>query len=164
MRIYLSLGSNLGDREANLRAALQGIAGLEDTSIEALSHCYETEPVGTIEQPDFLNMAVEICTELSPTELLNATQEIERHIGRTRNHHWGPRIVDIDLLLYEDKIITTETLTLPHPEFRGRAFVLTPMAEIAPDVVDPITGDTMATLAASSDAQGDVVKRHRITP
>ncbi|HPO13764.1 MAG TPA: 2-amino-4-hydroxy-6-hydroxymethyldihydropteridine diphosphokinase [Candidatus Hydrogenedentes bacterium] len=161
MRVHLSLGSNLGDREVNLQRALEALEAVAGIAIIAKSHYYETEPVGVAEQPDFLNLAVEIETELAPLELLNAVKEIEARLGRTPSEHWGPRVIDIDIILWGERTVTTEPLMVPHKEFRKRAFVLAPLAEIAPDAVDPVTGKTVTELLRSPEAQGQVV---RLTP
>lgn len=164
MRVHLSLGSNLGDRAANLREALEALQRVSGVNILAVSHCYETEPMGLADQPDFLNLAAEIETELAPLELLNAAKEIELRLGRAPSERWVPRTIDIDVLLWGSLVMTTERLTLPHAEFRNRAFMLAPLAEIAPHAVDPVTGKTVAELAQSPKAQGRIVKRDRLTP
>ncbi len=159
MRVHLSLGSNLGDRELNLHRALEALEADAGVVIISVSHYYETEPVGMAEQPDFLNLAVEIETELAPLELLNAVKEIEARLGRTPSEPWGPRVMDIDIILWGQQTVMTEPLTVPHKEFRKRAFVLAPLAEIAPNAVDPVTGKTVAELLGSPEAQGRVCVR-----
>jgi 2-amino-4-hydroxy-6-hydroxymethyldihydropteridine diphosphokinase len=134
-RVYLSLGSNLGDRAAYLRAALQHLGALPHTQVTAVSALHETPPWGHTEQPAFLNMAVMLTTALSPEALLEATQRIEGDLGRTRDTHWGPRTLDIDILAYEGEERHTAALQLPHPYATQRAFVLAPLAEIAPDLL-----------------------------
>jgi len=132
---YLSLGSNVGDRAANLREAIARLrtAG----TVESISSFYETEPVEFTKQAWFLNCAVHLWTEMGPPELLQALLEIERSMGRTRDLPKGPRNIDIDLLLYDDETVNTPELTLPHPAMHERRFVLTPLVEIAPDVMHP---------------------------
>lgn len=154
-RVLLSLGSNLGDRKVNLD---QAIWRLERTGAKLLriSAVYETAPVGVEDQPSFLNLAAEIETGLSPLELLTATQAIERGLGRTPTFRWGPRVIDIDIILWEMEIINYPRLQVPHPRFRERAFVLKPLAEIAPDAVDPETGHTVAQLAGIAAGQAEV--------
>jgi 2-amino-4-hydroxy-6-hydroxymethyldihydropteridine diphosphokinase len=151
-RIYLSLGSNVGDRERHLSEALQALARMGCVSLTAISPCYETEPVGDSRQGRFLNIAVAIETDLAPLELLDAMKQLELELGRVPTRRWGPRVIDIDLILWGDTVLDTARLTLPHPHFRERAFVLAPLAQIAPDAVDPVTGKTVRELA---DAVGD---------
>jgi 2-amino-4-hydroxy-6-hydroxymethyldihydropteridine diphosphokinase len=159
MIVLLSLGSNLGPRESHLAAAIATIEQSQAARVLQVSSCYETAPVGETDQPTFLNVAVEIETELSPLELLERLQDIERELGRTPTYRWGPRNIDIDIVLCEDQIVSNERLEIPHPRFRDRAFVLAPLAEIAPKAVDPVTGRTVETLAAAPEAQGDIVRR-----
>jgi 2-amino-4-hydroxy-6-hydroxymethyldihydropteridine diphosphokinase len=149
--VYLSMGSNLGDRAEHLRRALEAVAALPGTQLVAQSSLHETAPWGVTDQPSFLNLAAEIGTALGPLELLNAVKAIELRLGRTQGPQWGPRVIDIDLVLWQDTVMETDALTLPHPRFRDRAFVLLPLREIAPDAVDPVTGRTVAELAAALD-------------
>jgi len=156
MRVLLSLGGNVGDRMARLREAVAMLARHKGIRLTAVSSCYETEPIGIVGQPAFLNMAVEIETALEPLELLNTVKEMERAIGREPAMRWGPRVIDIDIILRGGCVMESCLITIPHPSFRQRAFVLTPLAEIAPDAVDPETGKTVAALAASPEAAGAV--------
>mgnify|MGYP001482899714 CR=1 FL=1 len=156
MRVLLSLGSNVGDREAYLCQALDALARTAGITVVSVSSGYETKPMGLTEQPDFLNLAAEIETEFAPLELLNAVKEIEEGLGRATSERWGPRVIDIDVILYGGLAMTTDRLTLPHPEFRNRNFVLGPLAEIAPEAVDPVTGKTVAELAEGPQAQGRI--------
>lgn len=135
VEVYLGLGSNLGDRAAWLRRAVEALTALGESKVERISHLYETRPWGLIHQPDFYNLALRLTTTLSAVELLRRTQAIERRLGRVRTVRWGPRTVDIDLLVYDDLTVETPELTLPHPRMLERAFVLVPLAEIAPDLV-----------------------------
>ncbi|MGA8311243.1 MAG: 2-amino-4-hydroxy-6-hydroxymethyldihydropteridine diphosphokinase [Terriglobales bacterium] len=134
--VYLSLGSNVGDRAANLNAAIERLRTLGE--VVAVSSFYETEPVEFAAQPWFLNCAVKLNTEKMPKQLLNAVLEIEKEIGRKRLKKKGPRTIDIDILLFGNSIIDTKGLTVPHPAMHERRFVLEPLAEIAPEVRHPV--------------------------
>ena len=146
----IALGSNLnsefGDREANLEEAVQRIGGLGE--VRAVSSFYDTKPVGFLEQPRFLNGALVLETELEPVELMRELLGVERAMGREREGAIakGPRVIDLDLLLYGDVVISTEELTLPHPEMQARRFVLEPLAEIAPEWIHPVLGVTVGTM------------------
>lgn len=133
-RAYLSLGSNMGDRMDLLQKAVRLLHEHEAVGVEAVSSIYETDPVGLIDQPAFLNIVVEITTSLTPEGLLQICREIEESLDRVRVIRWGPRTIDLDILLYNHDNIETETLTVPHPRMQERAFVLVPLAEIAPDI------------------------------
>lgn len=146
--VLLSLGSNLGVREAHLNAALVLLEEQPGIQVIRRSRFYETAPVGVLEQPAFLNIAAEIETDLSPLELLNVAQDVERLVGRIPSFRWGPRVIDIDVILWGNEVIRDARLTVPHPAFRSRAFVLRPLAEIAPDARDPETGLLVGELAA----------------
>ncbi len=143
---YLALGSNLGDRAANILRALQALHALPQTGLVHWSAIYETEPVGVREQPPFYNLVTEARTELGAAELLAHALEIEARLGRVRRERWGPRVLDIDLLWYDDQRIASGELLVPHPRMLERAFVLIPLAEIAPRLV--IDGETVAARAA----------------
>ncbi len=156
MRVQLSLGSNQGARCDNLQRAIQALEELDGVQVTAISRCYETAPLGKVDQPWFLNMAVEVETAVEPLELLKAVKAIETRLGRRPDGRWEPRPIDIDIVLWGDRVMDSEELTLPHRAFRGRAFVLVPLAEIAPDSVDPISGMTVAELAGRPEAQGAV--------
>jgi len=136
--VYLGLGSNLGDREANIAEALRRLG--EKVHIETMSSLYETEPVGVREQPWFLNAVCEGDTGLSPFELLSFVKGIERSMGRKPSVRWGPRLIDIDILFYDELVHHDEELTIPHPRIQERRFVLVPLAEIAPGLVHPVLG------------------------
>ena len=146
----IALGSNLnsefGDRAANLEEAVQRIGGLGE--VRAVSSFFDTEPVGFLEQPRFLNGALVLETELEPVELMRELLGVERAMGREREGAIanGPRVIDLDLLLYGDVVMLTEELTLPHPEMQARRFVLEPLAEIAPEWVHPALGVTVGTM------------------
>ncbi|MDI3299000.1 MAG: 2-amino-4-hydroxy-6-hydroxymethyldihydropteridine diphosphokinase [Bacillota bacterium] len=130
-RGFLGLGANLGDREAQLRAALDLLAG-DDLRIEGVAGLWETEPVGLREQPWFLNTVAEVATRLEPEALLRRALAVERALGRVRTVRWGPRTIDVDLLWLEGVVRSGAELTLPHPRMAERAFVLAPLAELAP--------------------------------
>ncbi len=133
---YLLLGSNLGDREELLNTAREQIEKWIGTIVKT-SLIYETEAWGIEDQPEFLNQALEIETELKPIEVLDKIGIIEKEMGRRRYQKWGTRIIDIDILYFDDEVIETEELIIPHPENPNRKFVLVPMVEIAPDLVHP---------------------------
>ena len=143
MRAYIGLGSNLGDREQAIRSALAAIAELPDTELVRVSSLYDTEPVGEVDQPNFLNAAVMVDTELDARTLLWNLMLVERRLGRVRTQHWGPRTIDLDLLLYGDEIIEDEDLRVPHPEIIRRSFVLVPLVELEPRLVHPGTGEPL---------------------
>jgi 2-amino-4-hydroxy-6-hydroxymethyldihydropteridine diphosphokinase len=152
--VYLSLGSNLGDRAKMLRQAIATLNNLSQLRVLRSSAIYETEPWDLTSQPKFLNIVVEIETALEPLELLNTVKTMELRLGRKVSRRWGPRCIDIDLVLWGAKVLHTSALTLPHERFRERAFVLTPFAELAPEAVDPETGLTVAELAGRLDTTG----------
>lgn len=129
--VYLSLGTNMGNREENLKTAVQLLNRNESISIEAVSSIYETAPIGFINQSSFFNIALFIQTNLNPMEMLDVCQSIENSLGRVRDIRWGPRIIDLDILLYNNENIETDRLTVPHPRMFERAFVLVPLLEIA---------------------------------
>ncbi len=138
MNCYLGLGSNLGDKQNYITEAINLISRLKDVEIKRTSSVIETTPFGKTDQPDFLNCVIELETTLIPEDLLKKCLDIENQLGRIRNEKWGPRTIDIDLLFYEDKIINSKLLILPHPELHKREFVLTSLNELCPDLVHPI--------------------------
>jgi len=143
---YLGLGSNLGDRESNLKSAVEMLRVSGGILAVRASSFYETEPVGYVDQPGFLNAAAEVETTLSPEELLRLCHDIEDRLGRVRTIRWGPRTIDLDILLYGDRVIDTEDLTVPHPLMHEREFVLRPLSEIAPGLPHPRLGKTVGEL------------------
>jgi len=142
--VYLSLGSNVGDRVANLNSAIERLRTLGE--IEKVSAFYETEPVEFVNQPWFLNCVVMLDTEKMPKQLLAGILDVEQHMGRRRTQKKGPRAIDIDILLFGNSIIDTKGLTIPHPALHERRFVLEPLAEIAPDVRHPAFKRTIREL------------------
>lgn len=142
--VYLSLGSNLGDRADNLRQAIEALSGLGE--VVSVSSFYETEPVEFTAQPWFLNCAVELATEKMPKQLLGAVAAIEQSMGRRRTQAKGPRTIDIDILLFGNSVIDTPKLVIPHPSLHERKFVLEPLAEIAPEVRHPVFKRTVREL------------------
>ena len=153
---YLGLGSNLGEREENLCQALALLSLKLD--LEKMSSIYETEPVGYKEQPLFLNLVCRIATEVPPDELLHFAKDIETKMGRVPSFPNAPRTIDIDILFYEDRIMSTQDLTIPHPRLQGRAFLLIPLAEIAPDLIHPELGKSIAQLANDVEGRSGVQK------
>ena len=150
--IYLSLGSNLGDREANLRAAIERLAP-PDLRVLRTSPVYETEPVDYTAQHWFLNLAVEAETSLSPMELLARIGKIERALGRVRTVAKGPRTIDIDILLYGQTVVRSARLEIPHPRMSERRFVLAPLADLAPGLRHPVTHRTVREMLDTAPAQ-----------
>jgi GTP cyclohydrolase-4 len=155
-RVAIAFGSNIGDRAGNVIAAIQRLRTC--VRIERISQAYETKPVGFTEQPDFLNLVCTGFTKLAPHALRDAMARIERQVGRRSSVPLGPRAIDLDLLLYDDLISDDKTCTLPHPGLGSRAFVLVPLAEIAPELVHPRSGKTIAELARAVDRSGVVAR------
>jgi dihydroneopterin aldolase/2-amino-4-hydroxy-6-hydroxymethyldihydropteridine diphosphokinase len=139
-KVYLSLGSNMGDKMLNLNSAIDLLKSEEGCKVTKVSAFIQTEPVGGVKQDDFINCALELKTLLSPEELLDLIAEIENKLLRVRTIYWGPRTIDLDILFYENEVIYSERLTIPHPEIKNRGFVLEPMCQIAPELRHPIYG------------------------
>jgi 2-amino-4-hydroxy-6-hydroxymethyldihydropteridine diphosphokinase len=149
--VYLALGSNLGDRADHLRRALRALSG--KLTLDAVSPCYETEPAYVLDQPRFYNLACRAATDMAPLDLLHYLKGRETALGREPGLRFGPRVIDLDLLFYGDLVFDSPELTLPHPRLHERAFVLVPLADLAPDFVHPALG---LTIAALRDKLGDV--------
>ncbi len=149
---YLGLGTNLGDRRSNLQATINRLGPEVLVTLE--SRVYETPAWGYEQQPAFLNMAVRAETDLDPAGLLKYLKGLEVRLGRTATFRWGPRLIDIDILFVDDLILETPTLVIPHPRLQDRAFVLVPLADIAPDLVHPVLGKSVRQLLKDVDASG----------
>ena len=149
--LYISIGSNLRDREENCRNAIK-LLKENGIAVKKQSRMYETEPWGIKDQPKFINMAIKVETDKKPEDLFRILKEIEKEIGRTETTKWGPRVIDIDILFYEDLILKTDNLEIPHPLMHERAFVLKPLCEIAPDKKHSITGKTVKEMLENLEA------------
>jgi 2-amino-4-hydroxy-6-hydroxymethyldihydropteridine diphosphokinase len=145
---YVGLGANLGSREETLRRAIDLLGVADGVEVVAVSRLRETDPVGVVDQPPFLNGAVEVDTTLTPRELLDLLLEIEQSLGRVRERRWGPRTVDLDLLVYGDQVVDEPGLRLPHPHLHEREFALEPLADLDPELEIPGRGAVSALLAA----------------
>jgi 2-amino-4-hydroxy-6-hydroxymethyldihydropteridine diphosphokinase len=154
---YLALGSNLGDRESYLRAA---VVGLSERAVRPLrsASIYLSEPRDNLDQPYFLNTVIQARTALEPQELLDACLAIEKENGRVRDSYKGPRTIDIDIIFYENIIVQSPRLTIPHPHFSGRRFVLEPLAEFGENLVDPVSRKTVKKLLAETVDRGELRK------
>ena len=153
MSIFIALGSNLGDKENNMKEALQRLVQ-KGVKVCKVSDFMATRPYGVTDQPDFLNAVAEVKTDNSPTELLRVLLQVEQEMGRRRIRHWGERNIDLDLLLYNSQIIDLPDLKVPHPDMQNRDFVLRPLAQIAPDAVHPVLRKTAERLWKELQARG----------
>ena len=151
---FLGLGSNLGERLEHLQAAVDLLDQDPRTRVDAVSSVYETEPVGGPEQGPYLNIALRVTTSRSPRALLALCNEVEAALGRVREERWGPRTVDVDVLLYGDRVVSTRRLAVPHPRMTERAFVLVPLMEVAPGLTLPGGGSAASALARLAPVEG----------
>ncbi len=152
-RVYIALGSNLANPLHQVQSALNALAELPQTTLIATSSLYRTPPLGPQDQPDYLNAVVALDTDLSAENLLDHTQKIEQEHGRVRkDERWGPRTLDLDILLFGDEIINTERLTVPHYDMKNRQFILYPLAEIAPELRFP-SGESLQSVIAQLSAE-----------
>ncbi len=154
---YIGIGSNLGDREENCLNAIRLLSGRRIT-LRKQSSMYETEPWGVEDQPRFINMTIEVETDKTPAELLHFLKGIEKEIGRTETAKWGPRVIDLDILFYDDVVTDEPGLQIPHPRMREREFVLKPLAEIAPDKAHPVLKKTVREMLS------EITSRSRAKP
>jgi 2-amino-4-hydroxy-6-hydroxymethyldihydropteridine diphosphokinase len=158
MRAYIGLGSNVGEREENLVRAISLLDSSPGIRVLRRASLYETEPVGVEAQPWFFNTVVEVEAELAPGELLRRMKEIEKALGREDRGRWGPREIDLDLLLYGDLVMEEDGLVLPHPELHRRRFVLEPLCELAPELIHPRLGRPLRELLAGLDERKKVIR------
>ena len=161
--VYLSIGTNMGEREQNLKLAVKLLTETDGITVEAVSSIYETAPVGFIDQASFLNIAVRLTTTLSSADMLNVCQEIEQELGRVREYRWGPRIIDLDILLYNHENIETESLIVPHERMFERAFVLVPLDEISDQATEQLRSAHQALETMDIQKEGVVQWKKAVT-
>lgn len=155
-RVFIGLGTNLGERFENLARARALLA--ERVVVKAVSSVYETKPWGYLDQPDFLNQVIEVETDLTPTKLLNLLKQVEKKMGRETSFKYGPRLIDLDILLVGDRVLHTARLNIPHPQITERAFVLVPLAELAPEMVHPVLYRSVTDLLTELPDRDEVKK------
>jgi 2-amino-4-hydroxy-6-hydroxymethyldihydropteridine diphosphokinase len=160
-RVFVGIGSNLGDREFLIRNAVEGLRAMPRTAVLRVSSLYDTDPVGEVEQPPFLNAVAWLESELEPRELLWHLLLIEKRMGRVRAQRWGPRSIDLDLLFFGDTVLDEPDLKVPHPEAHRRAFVLYPLHELDPDFLHPVTGEHIRKMIKRLDPTPAVRKAGR---
>ncbi|MEC4814808.1 MAG: 2-amino-4-hydroxy-6-hydroxymethyldihydropteridine diphosphokinase [Scytonema sp. PMC 1069.18] len=153
-RSAIALGSNIGESQSILEGALKTLAHTLGITIQAQSSWYKTAPVGGPSQPDYLNGCAILEVQLNPQKLLETLLQIEQEFGRVRQERWGPRTLDLDILLFDDLILETPDLQIPHPRMTQRAFVLVPLSEIAPDWIEPVSLEPISTLVQKLDCSG----------
>jgi 2-amino-4-hydroxy-6-hydroxymethyldihydropteridine diphosphokinase len=153
-RIFIALGSNLGDREANIREAIRLAGEGGGLMVVKVSPLYESEPWGQEDQPRFVNAVMEARTGLKPHELLGYLKRIEAGMGREKAEKWGPRIIDLDIIFYGARVVKDEEIELPHPRAHERAFVMVPLSDIAPGLIDPLSGAPVSELAERLGKEG----------
>jgi len=165
-KAFIGLGSNLGERESHIRRAVEELGKAPRTKFVRLSSVYDTDPVGDVDQPRFLNAVAWVESDLSPGELLWNLLLIEKRLGRVRSaaRRWGPRTIDLDLIFFGDRVVEEPGLTVPHLEAHNRAFVLAPLAELEPTFVHPTLGETIAVILARLPKESGVHKGGRIWP
>lgn len=144
-RVFIAIGSNLGDREENIIDAINLLIA-NGVDVKNISSIIETKPYGNVKQPDFLNCVVDAYTTLPPRMLLETLKAIEKQLGRTRTTHWGPRTIDLDIIFYDELVIDTPDLKIPHPDMQNRLFVLEPLNQLAPNFVHPVLNKTVREL------------------
>lgn len=151
-RIYIALGTNIGDREGNLKTAKDAL--FPEVTVMRESSIYVTPPWGYADQPDFLNQVIEVSTLLEPLPLLRFLKDIENRMGRKKLIRNGPRLIDLDILFYGDRVVDIDDLQIPHPRMEGRAFVLVPLHEIAPDLIHPVLEISVSSMLTGIDTSG----------
>ncbi|MCG1192036.1 2-amino-4-hydroxy-6-hydroxymethyldihydropteridine diphosphokinase [Staphylococcus epidermidis] len=152
VKAYLGLGSNIGNRELQLNEAIKILHAYQGIQVTQVSHIYETEPVGYTNQPKFLNLCIEIETELNPQSLLKCCLATEQQLHRKREIRWGPRTLDVDILLFDDQIIEQDNLSVPHPRMKERSFVLIPLNDIATNQIEPISNKSIGQLVVTDNS------------
>ena len=161
--VYLSIGTNMGEREQNLKLAVKLLTDTDGVTVEAVSSIYETAPVGFVDQASFLNIAVRLTTNLSSADMLKVCQGIEQELGRVREYRWGPRIIDLDILLYNHENIETESLIVPHERMFERAFVLVPLVEISDQATEQLRSAHKALVTMDVQKEGVVRWKKAVT-
>ncbi|MDS3947915.1 2-amino-4-hydroxy-6-hydroxymethyldihydropteridine diphosphokinase [Staphylococcus epidermidis] len=152
VKAYLGLGSNIGNRELQLNETIKILHAYQGIQVTQVSHIYETEPVGYTNQPKFLNLCIEIETELNPQSLLKCCLATEQQLHRKREIRWGPRTLDVDILLFGDQIIEQDNLSVPHPRMKERSFVLIPLNDIATNQIEPISNKSIGQLVVTDNS------------